>query len=96
MDLGGIIKKLRKHQGLNQTDFAKECGITQATLSLIENNENAPSKSTLENISKSLRVSEPLLYLLSVERKDIPKENAKIYDLFFPSIKEIMVKIFKH
>ena len=50
MDIGNVIKELRKEKGLNQTDFAELIGITQTALSQIETGFARPNPGTLKGI----------------------------------------------
>lgn len=45
------IKMLRTHLGLTQQDFSKLVGLTNTHLSRIENEENSPQISTVDQIS---------------------------------------------
>ena len=57
MDSIGIrIKHVRKNLNLNQIDFAKSIGISQGTLSDIENNKLNPSASTIGCIMKEFNI----------------------------------------
>ena len=52
MNIGKAIKGLRKEKGIAQNDFAKGCGISQTSISLIENGAKKPSAQTLNRIGE--------------------------------------------
>ncbi|RSJ74477.1 helix-turn-helix transcriptional regulator [Streptococcus cristatus] len=43
MKLKNRLKELRARDGLNQTDLAKEAGVSRQTISLLERDEYTPS-----------------------------------------------------
>lgn len=94
MNLGEVIKKLRKQTGVKQKDFASECGITPAYLSQIENNLKEPNLSTLRLIADRLNVPMPILLFLSLESNDIMPEKQEAYKLLEPSIKNLIGNFF--
>lgn len=56
---GGRIKARRKELGLTQVQLARLCGITQSSLSDLENGESImPKSETLMRLSKALAVSQ--------------------------------------
>ena len=92
MNIGKAIKELRKEQGLNQAELAKSSNITQAALSQIENGKR-PGTTTIVNLAKALNVSESLIYVMGMEKGDVPKQNQRLYDDLFPVIKGLVHKI---
>lgn len=60
---GKQIRASRKKAGLTQTELAKHVGLSQATISAIENDAllNGPSSRTLENIAIAL--NDPLILI---------------------------------
>jgi len=57
MDLIGCrIKHIRKNLNINQVEFAKSIGVSQGTLSDIENNKFSPSVKTIECIMKEFDI----------------------------------------
>lgn len=95
MNVGATINRLRKEQKLSQSELAESAGITQTSLSQIENGLNRPNQKTLEAICKKLGISEPLLYILSLDKKDVPEDKKAIFDTLYPLIKEMMTKLFE-
>jgi transcriptional regulator with XRE-family HTH domain len=94
MNLGQAIKELRIKKGFNQGDFAAKCNITQAYLSLIENNKKEPNLSTLKKISSILDTPLPIIFFRAINEEDIPKENKEIYNTISPSINELISTVF--
>jgi len=90
MNIGATIKQLRKEKGMNQTEFGNKVDITQATLSQIENGQTAPHKTTLKRICEVLEIPQELLYMMSVEEDNIPKEKRELYNV----AKDLMFKVF--
>lgn len=73
--LSNTIKTLRKHNYLNQTEFAKKLGVAQATVSQWENDLTRPNAEQLKTISTTFNVS--IDDLLSGEpEKDKVQEKA--------------------
>lgn len=66
MSIGENIKKIRKENGLTQTEFSKKIGISRTYLSDLENSRKSPSVETLDKIAKKLNVS--TTYLLNGDK----------------------------
>lgn len=94
MNIGSTIKRLRKEKGMSQKEFGDACGISQTSLSQIENGVTIPHKSSLENICKVLEIPEEVLLLLSLEGADIPDERKKMFETLYPTVRDLMFKIF--
>jgi XRE family transcriptional regulator, regulator of sulfur utilization len=92
MKLGKAIQELRKEKGLSQADLAKAAGITQAAMSGIENG-NRPNPETLQRLSEALEVPESLIYVMGMEKDDVPAAKKELYDALFPVIKDLVFKI---
>lgn len=94
MNLGKTIKQLRLDKEYSQEELALKCGLTQATLSLIENNKKRPSKSTIDKLCHLFEISEVALYVLAAEKEDVPEEKREAFEAIFPQLKDLMEKIF--
>lgn len=94
MNVGPIIRQLRKEKGISQGEFGKAVHLSQTTLSQIETGTRKPQKATLEAICKELEIPEQLLIVLSMEHDDIPAEKKEMFELLFPMVKELMFKIY--
>ncbi|MDR5903084.1 MULTISPECIES: cupin domain-containing protein [Halomonas] len=56
-DVGSRLRQLRLANGLSQRELAKRAGVTNSTISLIEQNSVSPSVSSLKKILDALPVS---------------------------------------
>lgn len=56
-EVGGRLRQLRLARGLSQRELAKRAGVTNSTISLIEQNSVSPSVSSLKKILDALPVS---------------------------------------
>ncbi|WP_189461980.1 cupin domain-containing protein [Jeongeupia chitinilytica] len=57
MDVGERLKLVRSRQGLSQRELAKRAGVTNATISLIEQNRVSPSVSSLKKVLEGIPMS---------------------------------------
>jgi len=94
MDIGNVIKSLRKTKGINQTDLADRIEITQSYLSLIEKNRKEPNLSTLKRISNSLEIPLPIIFFMSLEEQDIPERKKEAFNMIFPSVNSFIESLF--
>lgn len=94
MNLGIVIRKLRKDKGLTQTEFATTSGITQTYLSQIEGNIKEPNLSTLKDISASLDIPLPILFFLALDEQDISPNKRKAFEIISPSVKSLVNEFF--
>jgi len=90
MKLGNTIKELRKQKRIPQEFLAEKCGITQAYLSLIENDKKEPNLSTLKVISKALETPLPIIFYLSLSEEDISESKKSLFSQLNPSIKNLV------
>ena len=93
MNIGKVIKSLRKQKGLSQTEFASKCDLTQTSLSMIETGTKRPNPKNLKKICEVLEVPEMYLYILSSEEKDIPENKKHLYKLLFPMIEKMIKEL---
>ncbi len=56
-DVGGRLRQLRLARGLSQRELARRAGVTNSTVSLIEQNSVSPSVSSLKKLLDALPVS---------------------------------------
>ncbi|HRH56897.1 MAG TPA: helix-turn-helix transcriptional regulator [Chitinophagales bacterium] len=94
MDLGNIIKNIRKQKGYTQSEFAVLCGITQTYLSQIESNLKEPNLSTLKSISEALALPLPILFFLSLTEEDVHPNKRKAFEIINPSVKSLVNEFF--
>lgn len=92
MDIGNAVKQLRLQKGLNQTEFAEKCGLSQSYLSSIEKNRKEPTLTILKNIANSLSIPTPVLVFFALEEDDIVDDSKKkAFTQLIPSIKNLIV-----
>lgn len=94
MNLGTVIKNIRKQKGQTQSEFASVCGITQTYLSQIEGNLKEPNLSILKEISNNLDVPLPILFFLSLDENDVNPEKRKAFEIINPSVKSLVSEFF--
>ena len=94
MDIGTIIKNIRKQKGQTQGEFAALCDITQTYLSQIESNQKEPNLSKLKTISENLNVPLPILFFLSMTEEDVPVNKRKAFKIVSPSVKSLVNEFF--
>lgn len=94
MNLGTVIKNIRKQKGQTQSEFASSCGITQTYLSQIESNLKEPNLSTLKEISNNLNVPLPIMFFLSLDENDVDPEKRKAFEIINPSVKSLVSEFF--
>lgn len=94
MDLGNIIKNIRKQKGLTQNELTSLCGITQTYLSQIEGNLKEPNLSTLKTISEKLNIPLPILFFLSLTEDDVQPNKRKAFEIVSPSVKSLINEFF--
>lgn len=56
-DVGTRLRRLREGRGLSQRELAKRAGVTNSTISLIEQNRVSPSVSSLSKVVAGLPMS---------------------------------------
>ena len=95
MNLGAVIKNIRKRKRQTQTEFALSCGITQTYLSQIENNSKEPNLATLKEISVKLDIPLPILFFMSLNDEDISPEKREAFKIINPSVKSLIDEFFK-
>lgn len=57
MDVGTRLKMVRESRGLSQRELAKRAGVTNASISLIEQNRVSPSISSLKKVLDGIPMS---------------------------------------
>jgi transcriptional regulator with XRE-family HTH domain len=57
IEIGAQMRAVRKHFGLSQRQLAKRSGVTNATISLIEQNKVSPSVSSLKKVLDGMPMS---------------------------------------
>lgn len=57
MDIGDRLRAIRKARGLSQRELAARAGLTNGTISLIEQNKTSPSVASLKSLLDAIPVS---------------------------------------
>lgn len=57
MDIGARLQLVRKSKGLSQRELAKRVGVTNSTISLIEQNKVSPSVASLKKVLEGIPIS---------------------------------------
>lgn len=94
MNIGLAIKEIRISKNISQGELASLCNLSQTSLSQIESGIKRPNPKNLAKICNSLNVSESFLYLYGLDVDDVPESKKETFKILFPSIKEMMLKVF--
>lgn len=92
MKLGPAIKSIRRQLNITQQDLSQMTDISQTSLSKIESG-TMPSEKNLKKICEALNVPTSVVYILAMEKSDIPASKRHKYDLIFPAIKSLVFEI---
>ena len=109
MILGEIIRQYRTEHGMSQRDFAKQCGMSNAYISMLENNRNTktglpvvPSLETIKTVADTMGITlTSMLEMLgdaplSLDTQNTPAEKPerdKITNLFLSLTEENQKKL---
>jgi transcriptional regulator with XRE-family HTH domain len=88
------IKKLRKDKGINQITFAKELGISQTWLSLIESGKRKPEMKLLQRIADYFGIPIEVILWLSITGDHLSDEKKKMFDAIKPTMDSIIQETF--
>lgn len=77
MGIGKAIKLLRTRHKVPQQVLAKNVGVTQGYLSLIEKGLREPGFDLIEKIAKTLSIPQQIIFLLACNRTAKSKRFAK-------------------
>jgi transcriptional regulator with XRE-family HTH domain len=69
MNIGVVIKEVRKQKGLTQLDLSEHANLSVRTIQRIENNEVEPTLYSLKNIGE----------ILEIDLQEIRNENSLIF-----------------
>ncbi len=93
MNLGIAIRSVRRQLGITQQELSEKSGISQTSLSQIENAVKRPSNKSIKSICNVLEVPEAVIYILAMQDSDVPPGKKNVYDMLFPSIKNLALQI---
>ena len=68
--VGARLRSVREQAGLSQRELAKRSGVTNATISLIEQDSHAPSLASLHRILNAIPISMAEFFALPVSRQN--------------------------
>ncbi|HVO03996.1 MAG TPA: helix-turn-helix domain-containing protein [Candidatus Cybelea sp.] len=68
--VGARLRSVREQAGLSQRELAKRAGVTNATISLIEQDSHAPSLASLHRILNAIPISMAEFFALPVSRQN--------------------------
>ena len=94
MAIGKAIKTVLDKKNMTQLQLAEITGISQTSLSLLINDITSPRKITIKKIAKALKISPNVLYMLSIEREDVPAKNRPVYDTIWGGLETTLTNLF--
>ncbi len=94
MNIGKVIKSVRIDKNIKQKELSELCNISVTYLSQIENNKKDPALSTLEGISKNLRIPLPIIFFMALEDNDIPPNKKEFFKYLHPSLNGLIREFF--
>jgi len=68
--VGARLRSVREQAGMSQRELAKRAGVTNATISLIEQDSHAPSLASLHRILNAIPISMAEFFALPVSRQN--------------------------
>jgi len=93
MDLGFAIKTARQYLDFSQEKLSEKTGLSQTSISQIENGVKAPSRKTIDKICKALYVPEDILYILGIQGEDISSKRKEMFQKLYPKIRELAIEM---
>lgn len=93
MNIGLAIRSIRRQLDITQYELADKCNISQTSLSQIENGVKRPSNRTIKKVCEVLDVPESIIYILGMQDTDVPNSRKDVYEMLFPSIKNLALQI---
>jgi transcriptional regulator with XRE-family HTH domain len=93
MNIGLAIKTIRKKANITQHELAHKCELSQTSMSQIETGVKRPSQRTLKKICTVLDIPESIIYIVALQDTDVPANKKNIYQLVYPSIKNLALQI---
>lgn len=69
-DLGTRLRSVREQYGLSQRELARRAGVTNGTISLIEQNKNSPSVASLKKVLDGIPLSLSEFFSLNLPSQD--------------------------
>lgn len=89
LNVGDVIKGLRRLTGATQSEMSKAINISQPALNKIENNINIPTINTLNKIADYFGVTTSMLLSIAERgEKENAESNELIINLFYKLIQK--------
>lgn len=95
MNIGQTIKYFRQQKQIRQDDLANRCHVSATYLSQVENDRKIPSIKLLTKISNELGIPIPVLFVLSMNDKDIPESKKEAFNTIVHPFKSYITELFK-
>ncbi|MCB1626763.1 MAG: cupin domain-containing protein [Xanthomonadales bacterium] len=67
MDIGERLRRVRENRGLSQRELARRVGVTNSSISLIEQNKVSPSISSLKKVLDGIPISLAEFFTLDLD-----------------------------
>lgn len=93
MNLGKAVKQIRQHHGISQVELSERTGLSQTSISQIENGVKNPSKRSIGTICQHLNVPEAVLYVMGMEPSDVPESRKDIYQELYPAMRDFALQM---
>lgn len=71
IELGALIRELRMAKNITAKEVAEKCGVSQSTITNIENGKSFPSVATMELICDAIGIRLSDFFLLIEERRKL-------------------------
>lgn len=79
MNIGNAIKTVRKEKGITQLSLCMKTGLSQKTMSNIENQKVEPEKETVLKICSALEIPPTYLMMLSLTVDDVEERKKEAF-----------------
>lgn len=94
MDIGHKLRTIRKSRGLSQRELATRAGLTNGTISLIEQNRTSPSVASLKSLLDAIPIS-MAEFFSTLEDTEMPKvfyKAAEFTEIAPPSVGNVSLR----
>jgi transcriptional regulator with XRE-family HTH domain len=93
MNIGVAIKTVRQETGMSQVELSKQTGLSQTSISQIEQGVKQPTKKSIERICKALQIPEAVLYIIGIDESDVPTRRKQMFQKLYPEIRSLAIQI---
>lgn len=93
MKIGAAIRLVRNNLDISQEELSSRSGLSQTTISQIENGLKTPTQRSLKKICTAMDTPEAVLYILAMDETDIPRNRKEAFDKLYPQIRELAIQI---